>query len=334
MLDASIKVWYSAFIGGERMEEIDSSRIDFEKAIESKNGYLLYHRKSKFILKETSLTEWEILALSSIMDYIESMGFSNLITLKKDVSGKPYCRNNERLYLVYEHFEGSKLRLNSLNEGVVFAEFIAGFHNIAEGYVQPAGIRACVLWGKRTEEYRALTLRFEKNYKLLKLRETINDFESYIIENGEAILNRARASMKILKSIGYLKALESSMRSKEVCLNKISNNTAVISNNEIILKKVFDMGYNMVEEDIALLVKKIIEQTSDLGAFEPILESYTRVRDLRDNSSSIIKAIAAFPEETLKIIDKYFKKTQMDDADLAKLKKYWGRESKVNLLEV
>jgi hypothetical protein len=124
------------------------------------------------------------------------------------------------------------------------------------------------------------------------------------------------------------------MRSKEVCLNKISNNTAVIFNDEIILKKVFDMGYNMAEEDIALLVKKIIEETSDLKACDLIFEGYTSVRNLGDNSSAIIKAVAAFPEDTLKIIDKYFKKLQLDDNDLAKLKKYWSRESKVNLLEV
>jgi CotS family spore coat protein len=323
-----------ALIGGERMEEIDSCRIDFEKAIEAKNESFLYHRKSKFILKETSMTEWEILALSSILDHLASTGFNNLIILKKDISGKPYYRNNERLYLIYEHFEGRKLRLNSMDDGIRFAEFIAGFHNAAEGYVQPTGIKAHVLWGKRSEEYRGMTLRFEKNYRLLKFIEANNDFEEYILENGEAVLSRARASMKILKSLGYLKALESSMRSKEVCLNKITNNTAVIFNDEIILKKVFDMGYNMAEEDIALLVKKIIEETSDLKACDLIFEGYTRIRNLGDNSLAIIKAVAAFPENSLKIIDKYFKKLQLEDNDLAKLKKYWSRESKVNLLEV
>jgi Ser/Thr protein kinase RdoA (MazF antagonist) len=213
------------------------------------------------------------------------------------------------------------------------AELLAKFHNAAEGFIQPPGIKIRVGWGKRMERCRVMTIKLEKYCAVLK-RAASNEFEEMTAEYAENLLKRARASMKVLRSLDYLNSLEGSMKRKEICLNAISSNTAVVVNEKIIITKVFEMGYNMVEEDIASLISKVIQETQDAAVFDRMIEKYQSHRYLGEKSINIIKALVSYPFESIKVITRYQKHPELYGVYLEKFRGYVSKERWTDILGV
>jgi len=140
--------------------------------------------------------------------------------------------------------------------------------------------------------------------------------------------------MKVLRSLDYLNALESSMKRKEICLNSISNYTARVEENRVVIVKVFDMGYNMTEEDVASLIKKAIEECKEKEAFNDVIERYEEYRWLEDKSINIIRALVSYPYDSIKAIIRYTKYPEEQESLLEKFKEYVELEQWTDVMEV
>lgn len=90
----------------------------------------------------------------------------------------------------------------------------------------------------------------------------------------------------------------------------------------------------MVEEDIALLVKRAIYETKDKAVFNDIIEEYRMLRKLDDFSLAIIKALVSYPYDSIKIIEKYIKDPSKGEELTAKFIKYLKRDMITDILEV
>lgn len=312
------------------------------KAVEKKNKpHVFKLLKTKYSLNRVNRKEWEVMSTAAVLDYVSSRGFNEILFIKRIGVSKSYIKKGEEIYILTSMFQGQKLKLKNEESGLAFAELLAKFHNAAEGFTQPPGIKLRVDWGKRMERLRTSTSRLEKYINYVNSREKLNEFEEYTLKYTEILIKRARASMKILKSLGYLRALEGSMKRKEICINGISNRTAIMNGDRLVISRIFELGYNMVEEDIAALIKKVIQETGDKTLFDSVAGRYFETREAGEDSEKIIRALISYPSDSIKVILKYYdhaRNTPEEDllyntAMLKKLKKYINKELLTDVLE-
>lgn len=276
--------------------------------------------------------EWEITAAFSIIDYIYGNSFKNILPIIKTKEGRIFITDGNIKYILTEEVEGDRFQLNCSKNLAYCAEILGQFHNAAEGFIQPPGVKIKTYWGKSIDKYRNLFNETKKFKTYLDNAETLNDFEKYTREHIDEILIRGKESLKIMKSINYLKRLEESMRRKEICINDMSVNLAKISDGKVIIIKIFNLGYNMVEDDIADLIKLGIEETGEKAVYHEVLDSYSKIRYIDRVSHEIIKAYVSFPSSSMKTIVKYTK--DKDINKLQKFMKYIERESMTDIMEV
>lgn len=315
------------------MDVIREYDISYKKITHIDDNYMIYLPKSRLCLKHVSATEWEIIAASAIIDYAVSNGFRSFMTIRKTSGGRPYIKENDEIFILTDEYGDEKLSLKNRKNIIWMTGIIAHFHNCAEGFVQPQGVKVKVCWGKRAEKYRTMTSKLEKYIYKMKQKETLDLFEEYTKSYADILLKRAKASLKVLRSLNYLKALEGSMMKKEVCINSISSNTVVIKNGKPVIVKVFDMGYNMCLEDLSLLIKKAIEDTGNADLYRNIINRYAQIRQLDDGMDDIIKAYVSFPYNSIKIIKKYMDCPEKGELLIDKFKDAFAMEQKTNIME-
>lgn len=286
------------------------------------------------VMTKVRMRDGDISSIAILTQELYDRGFKNLCLLQRTPEGKYYTRQGSRLYVYIPEIEGDKLRLRDVESGVAFARVLGRFHTASEGYMPQPGVKIRACWGKRVEKYRILTSKLEKYSARIKKTGCSCEFESRTMEHMDELLYRARSSMKVLKSTRYLMALENSMRERQICLNAISSNAMRLTDRGPVIINVFEIGYNMIEEDLGGLIKRIMEQTEDKDAFGKIMEAYAEERGNMEYSEEIIKALASFPCNSLRIISRYLKTGMDGDCLLDKYSKYVNRELKCNALEV
>lgn len=315
------------------MDICKSYSLKLKKIVENDEGYMIRLSKSNLILKEVNVSESNVIAACAIIDHLRKRGFKNIITIKRNGEGKPYIRDGERLLVLMDFISKDKFKLKTRKNAADMGELLARFHNAGEYFIQPPGIKVTVKWGKKMERCRVFTMQLEKYAKTIK-NETKNPFEELTLGYIDELIRRARASMKVLRSLDYLNALESSMKRKEICLNSISNYTTRIAKDRVVIVKVFDMGYNMSEEDVASLIKKAIEECKEKEVFNDVIERYEDYRWLEDKSINIIRALVSYPYDSIKTIIRYTKYPEEQESLLEKLKEYIELEQWTDVMEV
>lgn len=288
----------------------------------------------KPVMTKVSIRDGDISSIAMLTQELYDRGFKDLCLLQRTPEGKYYTRHGSRLYVYISEIEGDKLRLRDVESGVAFARVLGRLHTAAEGYIPQPGAKLRVCWGKRVEKYRILTSKLEKYSARIKKTGCTCQFESCTTEHMDELLYRARASMRILKSTRYLMALENSMRERQICLNAISGNTMRITDRGPVIINVFEMGYNMIEEDLGMLIKRVMEQTGDKDAFRSIMEAYSEERGDMKYSEEIIRALSSFPYDSLRMIARHIRCGGEGDCLSDKYSKYAMRELKCNVLEV
>lgn len=323
------------------MENKRAQYRDVKTAGKKKEPQTFKILKTKYTLNRVNRKEWEVMSTAAVLDYVSSRGFNEILFIKRIGVSKSYIKKGEEIYILTSMFPGQKLKLINEENGLILAELLAKFHNAAEGFIQPPGIKLRVDWGKRMERLRTSTSRLEKYINYINSKEKLNEFEEYTLKYTEMLIKRAKTSMKILKSLGYLRALEGSMKRKEICINGISNRTAIISGDRLVISKIFELGYNMVEEDIAALIKKVIQETGDKTLFDRISSKYFKIREAGEDSEKIIRALVSYPSDSVKVILKYYDHARnvpeedllYNTAMLKKFKKYINKELLTDVLE-
>lgn len=283
-------------------------------------------------LKPVDMNEWEIICAADIIEYAKSRGFCDIAHIMKNSSGKLYKKIGSSIYVCADNKDIKRYRVKNLESGKNAAVILARFHNATEGFSREA-VKVNVFWGRRMSRMKKMTSCLEDYLCYLEDKKQYTDFERLTRGFIDDFVSRAESSVKILTSKGSLMRLEESMRLKEVCINNISANTFAC-NDRLIIKDIYHFGYNMVEEDIALLANKVIECTKCADSFDEIIKSYKTVRKLNSDSVDIIRALVSFPAESIKTITRYYRCPCDDKKFIEKFLRYSSKEKFTNILEV
>lgn len=296
-------------------------------------GDFIVDNVDKISIRSVDICEWEAVSAYAYIEFLKRNGFYNIVSLLKNKSGKPYLRKDDKLYVAMEEFYGENLKLRNIDEGTKAAKILAQFHNAGEGFIPPSGVKVRAFWGKNSEKYRMLTVKLEKYIDYIKEKKNLNEFEICTLEYTNSLLLQCKECMKIFRSPIYINALEKSMKKRELCINEISGGTFRSVGEDFILSKVFDIGYNMIEEDISQLIRRVIKE-EDILSYKDILNEYKYTKNISVNSETIIKALVSFPVDSVKLISKYFDDMRDLESMVKKFIKSIENDKKTYILEV
>lgn len=265
---------------------------------------------SEWTIKKFEGSEQSILSSSSILEWVKDGRFNNIADIKRTYYGRPYIKIEDDKYILTNNIKGKKLKLSNKNEVIDSIKCLADFHLAAEGYLMPSGIKTVAYWGRCMEKYKTFTCNLEKYQDFLDKNGCKNEFESETKKYLDDLYKASKKSIEFFRSERYIDAIEQSMKRREICINDFTQNSVVTigKNKQPFITKVFSLGYNMCEEDIATMARRYIEETNCIEFLEEIISEYDKKRSINSVSKENIRYMALFPESPLKIITKYMKK--------------------------
>lgn len=266
-----------------------------------------------------------------IVNHLIERGFNNIIQFNCDANEKPYTIDKNKIYAKVHEVKGERLVLSNLDNILYFTEILADFHSSSQGFIKPSGIKIKTEWGKLIEKYKTMTRRIDKYIRLTNQKGITTKFEEDTWRFMEPLMNRADISIKVFKSPIYLKVLEKSMLNMEICLNTMSDSLAVNRNGTIIIKNIFDLSYNMALEDICKLIKKGFEGNDARIVYYEVINSYSKIKRIDENSRVVINAILNFPYDSLKVINRYLDNKNEETVLVEKFKKQYEIEQRSNI---
>lgn len=280
----------------------------------------LYKLENSLTIKKFEGSEQNILSSFSILKWANKRGFSDFVSIKETHYGKPYIKVDKDKYIFYENVEGKKLKLNDKEQVISSIKCLGRFHLAGEGYVMPSGIKTSAHWGRCMEKYKTFTCKLEEYADAIERRKCKNEFEEKTLPYLDNLYKRAKKSVDFFRSEKYINAIEKSMKKREICVNDFTQNSVILvgEDKRPVLTKIFSLGYNMCEEDIACMLRRYIEENKSIEFLEEIINEYGEIRSIDEVSRECIRHLSLFPETPIKIISKYMKKGLYRDDMLEK----------------
>ncbi|MEG0128452.1 hypothetical protein [Clostridium sp.] len=263
----------------------------------------------EWLVKKYDGSEEALHATVSILDWTHGGNFHNILDIKKTYYNRPFVRVFDDKYILVKNIKGKKPRLSDEGEVISIIKCLAKFHLSSEGYVLSSGIKVQANWGRTMEKFKGFACCLERYFDATENKKFKNEFEEKTHDYIEVLYKNSRDAIKFFRSEKYINAIEKSMKRREICVNDATSGIIMIGkNNEPYINKVFSLGYNMCEEDVASVVRRHIELTGNIGIINKAISEYMKIRSLDDVGIENIKRMALFPEGPIKIISKYMKK--------------------------
>lgn len=263
----------------------------------------------EWMLKKYEGSEENLHSTVSILDWTHGGNFHNILDIKKTYYNRPFVRVFDDKYILVKNIKGKKPRLSDEGEVLSIIKCLGKFHLSSEGYVLSNGIKVEANWGRTMEKFKGFACCLERYFDTTESKKFKNQFEEKTHEYIGLLYKNSRDAINFFRSEKYINAIENSMKRREICVNDATSGIVMVGKyNEPYITKVFSLGYNMCEEDVASVVRRHIELTGNIGIIDKAINEYMKIRKLDDVCIENIKRMALFPEGPIKIISKYMKK--------------------------
>lgn len=179
------------------------------------------------------------------------------------------------------------------------------FHNKIGPYKENLFPRIGASIGKEVSSYYSQILLINKYLRKIEKKDNLNSIDFYLISRGEALVNLGKKALNHIYSNNFRSLIERSMKNYEVCLTRVDEgNLKVEEDEKIIVSTVRYLTYNLKEHDIYSYIKKIKRREIDLSIDE-IINYYIKATELSDDSKEYLKALSSYPNEELKLVERY-----------------------------
>ncbi|AWZ49341.1 hypothetical protein C3495_11215 [Clostridiaceae bacterium 14S0207] len=216
-----------------------------------------------------------------------------------------------------------KVKNKNLCEKDVFKhiEALADFHYKTMGFQDYLKGRLDNKIGRKVEEYKVSLKRLKRDLNNINKHEDLNSFEKRLMIEAPEYIGRANNIIRIIDNQFYINFIIRSMERKEVCLSNVWLNNIICDNKNIYVKDISDACYNLVEMDCVELIKKLRKKGYKDSCIN-VCKYFCSTENLGYENERFILAMASFPEEFMKICNKYRNK-----------KKNWGIDKYMNRLD-
>jgi hypothetical protein len=179
------------------------------------------------------------------------------------------------------------------------------FHNKIGPYKENLFPRIGASIGKEVNSYYSQILLINKYLRKIEEKNSLNSIDFYLISRGEALVNSGKKALNHIYANNFRSLIERSMKNYEVCLTRVDEgNLKVEEDKKIIVSTVRYLTYNLKEHDIYSYIKKIKRREIDLSIDE-VINYYIKSTELSDDSKEYLRALSSYPNEELKLVERY-----------------------------
>lgn len=196
-------------------------------------------------------------------------------------------------------------------------EYIDFFHNKIGQYKENLFPRIGASIGKEVNMYYSQIILISKYLREIEIKDDLSSVDFYLVNRGEALIALAKNSLDHINANGFKNLISRSMSNYEVCLTRVDEgNLRVEEDGSIKIGTIRYMTYNLKEHDIYSYIKKIKRRELDLD-MNDIINYYISITKLGNSSREYLRALISYPNEELRIIEKYILgKLEMDEIEL------------------
>lgn len=155
--------------------------------------------------------------------------------------------------------------------------------------------------GKEMESFIVQAKKTLKMITSLKEKNNKNDFDFFIIEEGDRILRRADKSLSSLDEAEYLKIIIRSMNNYEVCLGRVDEGNLKREGMTISIRTTRYISYNMIEHDCYNYIKRLRKRGYN-NDITKIIREFAYKSKLNDESIRYMMVLANYPIESIKVL--------------------------------
>lgn len=156
------------------------------------------------------------------------------------------------------------------------------------------------------EEYKKQIFMLKRYFGILE-KNQINKLDKYIINREKELIELSSKAINTIDKSNFKKIILRSMKSYEVCLNRVDeNNLFIDQENKILIGNIKYLSYNLKEHDIYSFIKRVKRKNINISVDE-IINYYIEKENLDEDSRSYLLGLSIYPHEEMKIIERYLR---------------------------
>lgn len=222
----------------------------------------------------------------------------------------PFSLEEKGIYIVDDKIKYDREEKNYFKQ----IENIYLFNKAISPYINNTLPRIGASIGKEINSYELQIIFIERYVKSLELKKDLSLVDYYLIKYAVGILELGKRSINHIYNNNYKNLIERSMINYEVCLGRVDENNLNVVDNKIFIKNYNYLTYNLKEHDIYSYIKRLKRKKIDKN-LEEVIKYYIDISGLNEDSKEYIRGLASYPNEQLRVIEKYILKRIDLDVD-------------------
>ena len=222
----------------------------------------------------------------------------------------PFSLEEKGIYIVDDKIKYDREEKNYFKQ----IENIYLFNKAISPYINNTLPRIGASIGKEINSYELQIIFIERYVKSLELKKDLSLVDYYLIKYAVGILELGKRSINHIYNNNYKNLIERSMINYEVCLGRVDENNLNVVDNKIFIKNYNYLTYNLKEHDIYSYIKRLKREKIDKN-LEEVIKYYIDISGLNEDSKEYIRGLASYPNEQLRVIEKYILKRIDLDVD-------------------
>ena len=160
-------------------------------------------------------------------------------------------------------------------------------------------VESCI--GKEIESFTVMAKKTLKMIKSFEEKYNKNDFDIFIIDEGNKILSRANKSLNALDEDEYLKIIIRSMNNYDICLGRVDEGNLKKEGLIIYTRTTRYISYNMIEHDCYNYIKKLKKRGYE-GDIIKLINDFAYKSNLNRDSINYMTVLSNYPLESIKTL--------------------------------
>ena len=155
--------------------------------------------------------------------------------------------------------------------------------------------------GREMESFMVQRKKMLKMVKSFEEKYNKSDFDLFIIEEGNKILNRANKSLNALDEEEYLKIIIRSMNNYDICLGRVDEGNLKKEGLTINIRTIRYISYNMIEHDCYNYIKRL-KKRGYKGDITKLINDFAYKSNLNRESIDYMTVLSNYPIESIKTL--------------------------------
>ncbi|MCI9070078.1 hypothetical protein [Clostridium sp.] len=155
--------------------------------------------------------------------------------------------------------------------------------------------------GREMESFIVQAKRISRMIKYFEEKYNKSDFDLFIVEEGNKILNRANKSLNALNEDEYLKIIMRSMNNYDICLGRVDEGNLKKEGLAIKIRTTRYISYNMIEQDCYNYIKRL-KKRGYKEDINKLINDFVYKSNLNRDSIDYIRILSNYPIESIKVL--------------------------------